>query len=257
MIFQRMLDFYGKHIQSHTPKFCRKVLCVIWGLMGYKGILLIRTLTLDDKITLIKRFLQIDLNVEHAHWPGEITYICKAMFERPAKKGEVMVEAGCWNGGSSSKFSIICKMLGYKLYVYDSFQGVESSDQEGWDFAGEYQADQKKVESNIAKYGEIDVCSFFPGWFSDTLARNPVPVPVRAAYIDCDLASGTLQALQGVMPNLTDDAILWSQDYHVKAVREVINDPATWRNFKFCLSKVEFLCYCLARLHLDKNDSLK
>lgn len=255
--FQKILDFYGKYIQSHTPKFCRNMLCVIWGLMGYKGILLIRTLTISEKITLIKRFLKIDLNVEHAHWPGEIAHICKAMFNEPTKKNEVMVEAGCWNGGSSSKFSIICKMLGYQLYIYDSFQGVESTDQEGWDFSGEYRATQEVVKSNIVKYGEIDVCRFFPGWFSETLARNPVSAPVHAVYIDCDLAIGSSQVLEGVMPNICHDSIIWSQDYHIKPVREVFNDPSTWKNYNYRLSKVELLCHNLARLHLEKNKSSK
>ena len=65
-----------------------------------------------------------------------------------------MVEAGCWQGGSTAKFSIICRIMGFPLYVYDSFQGVEPTDQEGWDFSGEYAASLPTVEANLRRYGE-------------------------------------------------------------------------------------------------------
>lgn len=98
---------------------------MLWFSYGYYPIFLLKTLTLERRIELIARFLKVDWNIIHAHRPCEIACICNALAERQAKQGEVMVEAGCWQGGSSSKFSIICSMLGYKLYIYDSFSGVE------------------------------------------------------------------------------------------------------------------------------------
>jgi O-methyltransferase len=144
-----------------------------------------------------------------------------------------MVEAGCWQGGSSAKFSILCKVLGLKLHVYDSFLGVpEMGDDElEHDFSGQYAADEDVLKETLTKYGEPDVCEVHKGWFRDTLAERPLAFPVRAAYIDCDTAQGTLEVLRGVMPSLVPDGIVFSQDAHLPMVRELLADPDTWRRF--------------------------
>jgi hypothetical protein len=143
-----------------------------------------------------------------------------------------MLEAGCWQGGSSSKFSLICRMFGYRLCIYDSFCGVEEMQPEekagGYDFSGEYAATESVVRNHLAKYGAPDVCSTYKGWFAETLAVGPVPYPIRIAYIDCDLAKGTQEALTGIVPALVDDGWIFSQDFHIPAVRKVLCDRTTW-----------------------------
>lgn len=136
-----------------------------------------------------------------------------------------MVEAGCFNGGSAAKFSILCKELGYALHVYDSFEGVEPLTEEeksvSYDFSGKYAASQEKVRANIQRFGEIDICVFHKGWFADTIAHG-VPHPIRVAYIDCDVTKGTQEALQGILPAVTQDGRVFSQDFHIKPVREML-----------------------------------
>lgn len=247
------VDFYRRGIKPCLPGVLQKFCKATWYLWGYKGIAFERSLPFKTRIDLIKRFLRVDFNVEHGHWPCEIAHICKVLCRRRSRPGEVMVEAGCWQGGSTAKFSILCKVLGYRLYVFDSFQGVEPTDQPGYDFSGEYRASQRTVRDNVRAFGEADVCSYFAGWFSDTLAAHPVRDPIAAVYIDCDLAKGTLEVLQGVMPSFAEDGILWSQDYHIEAVQDVLHDPATWRSFGKRMTSAEFICYCLARLRLEPD----
>jgi len=177
----------------------------------------------------------IDLNVLHAHWPCEIAAVCKALAQRRARSDEVMVEAGCWQGGSSAKFSIVCKLLGYKLHIYDSFEGVEqmTADEvkKSYDFSGQYAATETTVRSNLLRFGEADVCVLHRGWFAETLAAHAVSYPVRVVFIDCDLAKGTREVLNGVMPHLVDDGWIFSQDFAIKVVREVLTDPEIWKSF--------------------------
>ena len=104
--------------------------------------------------------------------------VCEALASRRARPGELMVEAGCWRGGSTAKFSLLCQMLGYRLAVFDSFKGVEPLTEEekgkGYDFSGEYAATKALVMDNVARYGAPGSCSFHQGWFSETLAGSPL-----------------------------------------------------------------------------------
>lgn len=208
----------------------RQRIKMAWLVWGYWRVLTARGLRPLDRLRAIARFIRIDWCVLHAHWPIEIGHIARAIAVRPARPGEVFVEAGCWNGGSTAKFSILCGLLGYRLHVYDSFQGVRMTDEEravGYDYSGEYSAAEDAVRAVVARYGEPSTCSWFPGWFEDTLA-SPVARPVRAAYIDCDTAAGTEQVLRSTVPALVDDGVVFSQDFHIPTVRELLESLAVW-----------------------------
>jgi hypothetical protein len=68
---------------------------LLWTLWGYQPIFLIPTLSLLQRIHLLLRLIRVDLNVQHAHWPGEVARVIKVIGERKAKPKEVIVEAGC------------------------------------------------------------------------------------------------------------------------------------------------------------------
>jgi hypothetical protein len=85
---------------------------------------------------------------------------------RPAGRGRASSwwRLGCWRGGSAAKFSLLCQMLGYRLAVFDSFEGVEPLTEEetgkGYDFSGEYAATKALVTDNVARYGAAGSCHF-------------------------------------------------------------------------------------------------
>ncbi|MGD8414516.1 MAG: TylF/MycF/NovP-related O-methyltransferase [Candidatus Latescibacterota bacterium] len=250
-IGERVIAFYVRRVKPVLPSFLIRWLRRIRLTWGYRPVLFMRGMPLGKRMNVVGRFIEVDFGVELAHRPAEIAQVCRTLGQRRAAPNEVMVEAGCWQGGSSAKFSIVCKEFGYRLYVYDSFQGVEATDQEGHDFTGEYAAELESVKANIERFGELDVCRFFPGWFADTIVEDPVTEPVRAVYIDCDLAKGTNEVLQGVLPALSGDGVIFSQDYHIPAVRKMLEDPETWRGFGKPEPKIEYLCHNLARIYWD------
>ncbi len=202
---------------------------------GYLPLLKVRGLPIGRRIKLIRDLLRVDWHVVHGHRPAEIAVVAKILSVRSGCEREVFVEAGCWRGGSSAKFSILCEMFGYRLQVFDSFEGVETLDESlyksEWRFGGQYACAEDVVRSNVAKFGRPAVCEFHKGWFSETLARFPVTARVRLAYIDCDLAKGTLEALQGVMPSIATDGCILRQDFHIMPVRKLLLDPETWSRF--------------------------
>jgi O-methyltransferase len=234
--------FIRPYIAQDISKQRFKLLWFVW---GYYPLLYLDNISLIDRIRILRRFLIIDWNIEHAHKPSEIAHVCRELARRHALEGEALLEAGCYNGGSSAKFSIICSVLGYQLCVYDSFEGVEQMRpdevQDTYDFSGEYSASEESVRANINRYGEISVCSFHKGWFADTLSKTPTPYAVRVAYIDCDLAKGTKEALQGIVPALVDDGSIFSQDFHIEPVRKVLLDAKTWRSLERNVPEIAFL----------------
>jgi hypothetical protein len=214
----------------------RQRLKLLWFIWEYWPIVVDKNIPFVDRLRLLKRFLRIDWQVVHGHLPSEIAFMCTALATRKAKVDEVVVEAGCWKGGSAAKLSIICKMLGYRLMVYDSFSGVETppldqQEREEKSFFGEYAAAEGLVRDNLKKYGEPEVCQIVKGWFRDTLAKAPVPHPVRLAYIDCDLLKGTEEALMGLVPSLVDDGYIFSEDYHLQSVRNLLCQPGSLERF--------------------------
>jgi O-methyltransferase len=242
----------------HDP-LARQRLKLVWFVWGYRRLLGLRALSLCDRLRLICLFARIDWNVEHAHSPEEISHVCLAIGDRHAMPGEVVVEAGCWQGGSSAKFSIACRMFGYELRVYDSFAGVEPLTREqiggGFDFSGTYVAPEHLVRNNIARFGVPEVCSLYPGWFSDTLAGNPLSVPVRVAYIDCDLAKGTREALEAIVPALAPDGVIFSQDYHIEPVTKLLANEVTWEPYGKGLPMMRQLTTRLAKLSFEHTES--
>jgi len=227
---------YKRWIRPHlSPKWQQRVK-LLWTVWGYYPILTTPCLKLGKRIGLLFDLLWIDWNVQHGHWPGEIARVIKVIGKRQAERGEVIVEAGCWQGGSTAKFSIICSMLGYKLLVFDSFAGVEP--QPGNPFSGQYAAALELVKKNVSRYGEIDVCEFVPGWFADTLAKQPVQHPISVVYLDCDLAKGTYEVLQGILPSLRQNGTVCSQDYHIHEVKVLLDSDDTWSEFALPKPKI-------------------
>ena len=244
-------------IQSDLAQQRLKLAWFVW---GYYRIFLFNTLSVRDRVSVIWRFLKIDWNIVHAHRPSEISMVCRAIAERKANNEEMVVEAGCYNGGSSAKFSIICSKFGYGLHIYDSFEGVEemtaNEKQASYDFSGKYVASEDLVRDNIRQYGELNVCKFTRGWFSDTLGGKRISTPVRVAYIDCDLAKGTNEVLQSVASELVEDGSIFSQDFHINPVIRLIEDPGTWSELNIVFPSIERLGEKLAVIRFKSGDRI-
>jgi O-methyltransferase len=83
-----------------------------------------RELSLMRRVALTRRLRAISRAIDCPHTESEIlSYVRCILALDPAVPGCV-VEAGCYKGGSTAKFSIAAKMAGRKLVVFDSFQGI-------------------------------------------------------------------------------------------------------------------------------------
>lgn len=226
---------------------------LLWHGWGYWRLFAPSAIPALARLRLLVAFLRIDWTVLHAHKPAEMARMLLRLGERRAHPGEVVVEAGCWRGGSTAKFSLACWELGYGLEVYDSFEGVaahEVNDDET-DFAGHYATGEDLVRANVAATGDISVCAFHKGWFADTL-RHGVGKPVRMLYVDCDIAEGTREALEGCLHELVDDGLVYSQDFHIRPVREYLETPSTWADLGYLPARIIPEAWNLARIEATR-----
>ena len=233
----------------------RQRLKLLWFGWPYLRLLGLRPFSLLRRLRLIGQVLRVDWSILHGHSPAEMVCIFRELCARRGEPGEAFVEAGCWQGGSSVKFSILCEELGYELHIYDSFEGVGDLSEEDrareWDYEGQYAAPENVLRENLARLGRPAVCSIYKGWFSETLQAGQAPERIRIAYIDCDIAKGTRDALEGVVPHLVPDGVVFSQDFHIQPIRDLLADAALWKELGVEAPRVEALQRRLARIRFS------
>jgi O-methyltransferase len=192
--------------------------------------------------SLLAAILEVDKHVECPHNESHILNFVVEMMrfsnERSLEPGG-FVEAGCFKGGSTAKFSLVAKHLGRKLTVLDSFEGIPPNVEphhesifgysiQEWFEEGTFRGTLAEVTQNVENYGDIETCQFVPGWFDDTLPG--LDIQIAGAYIDVDLASSTRSCLRYLYPLLVPGGFLISQDGDFPLVIEVFDDDQFWED---------------------------
>ena len=193
-------------------------------------------ISFSQRFALIRDFYAITLSFENIpHYQRQILAFANAILKQPRDRNGVIIEAGCFRGVSSAKFSLVAKMTGKSFYVFDSFQGIPPND-EGHEIYGEevtfeegdYAASLEEVQGNIHQHGHIDSCRFVKGWFDDTMPD--FNEPVAAAYLDVDLVSSTKTCIKYIWPLLEPGGVIYSQDAHLTDIIDLFADEDFWRN---------------------------
>ena len=198
-------------------------------------------LTIFGRLKLIWRLNLISLNVPSFHTQDEILQCIQAILATSALGDGIIVEAGCFKGGSTAKFSLAAALVDKQLVVFDSFQGLPNNTEphiatifgERISFdQGRYRGALEEVKDNVSMYGRIDHCRFVEGWFEDTLPNFHEPIAV--IYLDVDLASSTRACLKYLYPLLEPGGVLFSQDAHIPLVIDVLDSDDFWMNEVGC-----------------------
>jgi O-methyltransferase len=179
----------------------------------------------------------ISVHVPCAHTEEEMLEVLSAILSLSRDRAGVIVEAGCYKGGSAAKLSLGARLSGRPLHLFDSFVGIpenrEFKDNGRLPFLpGSWAGSEEEVRRNIAYYGEISVCSLHRGWFEETLKEFLEPVAV--VFLDVDLAASTRTCLRYLYPKIKTGGILFSQDGHLPRVRAVFADTQFWEQVVGC-----------------------
>lgn len=158
--------------------------------------------------------------------------VTDAILARRDVEGAV-AEFGCFKGGSTAKLSLVCASVQKRLLVFDSFEGLPTP--EDWDAEhqiervrtfkrGEYAGTLDEVKVNVAAHGRIDVCTFVPGWFDQSLQQLDEPIAV--AFVDVDLALSTRQVLERLWPLVQPGGIVFVHDATDDKLQDVLSDES-------------------------------
>jgi O-methyltransferase len=128
----------------------------------------------------------------------------------PEVKGDV-IECGTWKGGSAANLSLACRIVGRKIRIFDSFEGLPAGDDLDREAKlykkGDYAGSLDEVRSNIEKHGALECCEFVRGWFKDTLPE--LRSPVVLAFLDVDLEASLDTCVRCIYPNLTPQGFIF------------------------------------------------
>lgn len=137
------------------------------------------------------------------------------IFEVPPHVEGVIVEAGCWKGGTTANLSLVADIVGRDLIVYDSFEGLPApADGDRWASPlgeGAFKGELDEVRHNVEAHGVIERCRFRKGWFDDTLAEHTEPIVL--AFIDVDHQASMHRCVLDLWPHLNDEGYWFVDEY--------------------------------------------
>jgi O-methyltransferase len=197
--------------------------------------------SLPNRFAIVMQLKVIGAAIESPHTQDEILNCIQTILQLPRNNRSVVVEAGCYKGSSTAKFSLATDIAGRQLVVFDSFKGIPDNDEPHITdiFGGSpsfkkgyYCGTLDEVKSNVAKYGKFACCRFIEGWFEDTMPKFQEPISI--IYLDVDLASSTRTCLKYLYPLLEPGGVVFSQDGHLPLVIDVFNDNSFWLNEVGC-----------------------
>lgn len=191
--------------------------------------------TFVERLMIVTRLYRISYHVESPHTQREILRFIRSVLALSPISRAVIVEAGCFKGSSTAKFSLAAQAAGRQLVVFDSFQGIPVNEEAHQQnifggragfAAGDYRGTLAEVKANVSRFGDLESCRFVPGWFDETMPA--FDANIAAIYLDVDLASSTRTCLKHLYPLLEPGGVLYSQDGHLPLVIDVLDDDDFW-----------------------------
>jgi O-methyltransferase len=195
-----------------------------------------------DRSRLVESFVRNTAAIESG--TGSLVHLILAreiLSIPPQVKGDV-IECGVWKGASSASLSLVCEKVGRRLLVCDSFAGLPDDGMERhlaphFGIYGHYQPGMfcgalPEVKANIAKFGNISICEFVPGYFSESLKK--LSDPIAFAFLDVDLVSSTKDCLLSIWPRLIEGGLTYTDDAGDLEVVRVFFDQTWWQENLRC-----------------------
>jgi O-methyltransferase len=189
------------------------------------------------KLELVEQFRRAVGGISSGTSPLAHIVLAREIMSIPPETKGVIVECGAWKGASSASLSLVCSLVGRKLLVCDSFQGLPGDGMTprkgmhtgvyGYYKEGMFAGSLEEVRENIRCYGSLDSCEFVKGFFADSLTQ--LREPVVFAFLDVDLVASTRDCLRSLWPLLVDGAYIYTDDAGDLDVVAVFFDDAWWR----------------------------
>jgi hypothetical protein len=186
-----------------------------------------------DRVALALRFFYNNARMTSASsYRAHLVMAMKLLELPPTVKGDV-VECGCYKGAMTVNLSIVCKIAGRKLKVYDSFEGLPAPTRyDFWPknipyFPGVYMGAVEEVTENVRRLGAVEVCEFHKGWFKDTLPSHEGKIVM--AIVDVDYHSSLYDCVTNLWPHLVDNGYFFIDEYVFPDYCAIFYSEKFWR----------------------------
>lgn len=201
--------------------------------MDYESLLLSKS----KRLRFLNRLTKVSLDLNCPHTESDVLEFIHHILCLGQAADGVFIEAGCFKGCSTAKFSMAANVVDKKLIVFDSFHGLPANDEhhgkniygeETVFWEGRFRGELEEVRRNVAKYGSLSHCEFIKGWFEDTMPifRNRI----LGAYLDVDLVASTRTCIKCLYPQIEPGGVLLSQDGHLPLVLALLDDEDFWND---------------------------
>jgi O-methyltransferase len=195
--------------------------------------------------------------------PERLHAVCEAVryVENNGISGAI-VECGVWRGGSMMAAALTLLSLGSterQLFLFDTFEGMSSPDQEDISLVGERASDlgelHEKTESDrFWCYAPLDAVKqavfstgypsqkfhFLKGRVEDTLPME-APEKIAILRLDTDWYESTRHELETLYPRLVRGGVLIVDDYgHWQGARKAVDEYIGKHNLKLFLSRTDY-----------------
>ncbi len=175
----------------------------------------------NDRQIILKKIMKIINNIQSATSLETQITLAKHLLSLPKYKKGYVVECGSFKGASTATMSIICKIIGRNLIVYDSFEGLPKSASNTvasyMHFGskeiykkGMYKGSLSEVKNNIVKFGSINSCIFRKGNFDITLKKHSEKI--EFLFLDVDLPKSTKICIKFLWKKIIKNSYIFTDD---------------------------------------------
>ena len=199
-----------------------------------------------DKWKLLRQVFRNAPHFKSLTTPAQQLWLCHELFKVSVKARGDVVECGCYDGASTAILSTACKLVGRKLHVCDSFEGLPEPEADekvtirtgktfyNWK-AGEFASPGgvEGVRQRVERFGTVESCEFVKGFFCDTLPNLPVD-SVVLVFEDADLKSSVVDCLKYLWPRLRVGCKFFSHEPWSIDVVSLFFDHGFWKSLFGC-----------------------
>jgi hypothetical protein len=190
------------------------------------------------RLRLFRGFRRNNKQVETLSSIVEHLELARALLAVPPSVPGDVVECGCYKGGCTVNLSLVCRLVGRRLLVCDSFAGLPPIlDQDrghstphhgdtGEYEEGQFAASLEEVQANVSKFGAAEVCDWVVGYFDQSLADFDRPTVM--AFLDVDLIDSLLPCLQAIWPRLASEGRVYVHEAEDLTLVGVFFDQGWW-----------------------------
>lgn len=191
-----------------------------------------------QKLWLLWRMWRNGRRVETLSTILEHLEMASALLQVPRSVQGDVIECGCYKGGSSVNLSLVCAMVGRRLVICDSFEGlpepaeydkfhfVVHTGHTNWYVKGRFAVRLEEVRQNLARYGRLDVCDFVVGYFQQTL--HSLDRTWVLGFLDVDLVDSLKPCLTALWPRLQEGCRLYVHEARSLFLVAPFFDSAWW-----------------------------